>query len=492
MPSFSPGKLFGGSSRARDSLAEHATPYAEIPPSDRLPETDHFKFATPDASILEELNDDDEDAGAPRSPKPAPHTGMLLGSAVKSTIRLVPHPAATKTSGDALYMSPPRLPIVHTDFDIMVGTPGAQRTLSMWPATPRATEGETGSLYPKLPLEDLKPSADDDKEQMPGGIGTPAKASLKGKAVATTAGPVDEADMFSPAKPTAASRGASQTATPAASASRSTLPRSTPFLFGSPLPRRETPSGAKKSKDEKDDDSAGVSNAAFDGVAKSVLEEMHRRLAEANVLKGEGAPKPASQIQAGSIFGGLTLGAASSTTQTQDRFAKAHDAEFSKMDSITNHYAARRPNKRKSDALGHGSRPVAGQKRRSSAQGARVISAGARKRMVPGGFGGDEDDEDEEGDAADEGAGRDADEDDAGARRSSKRIRITEGWDVHRGQRVSIAPPLPPANEEKKQKEHEAAKRELNAVKARRRSSRGRPSMGAPPGPYASSPARVR
>ena len=77
------------------------------------------------------------------------------------------------------------------------------------------------------------------------------------------------------------------------------------------------------------------------------------------------------------------------------------------------------------------------------------------------------------------------DEEDAGARRSSKRMRITEGWDVHRGQRVSIAPPLPPANEEKKQKEHEAAKRELNAVKARRRSSRGRPSMGAPPGSFA-------
>ena len=102
MPSFSPGKLFGGSSRARDSLAEHATPYAEIPPSDRLPETDHFKFATPDASILEELNDGDDDLDAPRSPKPAPHTGILLGSAVKSTIRLVSHSAATKTSGDAL------------------------------------------------------------------------------------------------------------------------------------------------------------------------------------------------------------------------------------------------------------------------------------------------------------------------------------------------------------------------------------------------------
>ncbi|RPD61791.1 hypothetical protein L226DRAFT_612224 [Lentinus tigrinus ALCF2SS1-7] len=520
MPSFSPGKLFSGSSRARDSLAEHATPYAQIPPSDSLPETDHFKFATPDASILEDVNDgeddDDDGVGVPKSPRPAPRTSILFGSAVKSTIRLVSHPAAPKTSGDAAYMSPPRLPIVQTDFDITVGTPGTVRTLSMWPASPYAASGgETGSLYPRLPLEDLKPSSrkeDDDDEYMPGGIGmpttTPAKTSLKGKAVATststakttttsTPGPIDEPDMFSPAKPRAAPAPAPSgaAATPAASASRSTLPRSTPFLFGSPLPRRGTPAAASKDKDGKDSDNntaAGVSNAAFDGVAKSILEEMHRRLAEANAQKGEGAPKPSSSLQTGtgtgteSIFSGLNLGAHAQTqTQTKDRFAKVHDAEFSKMDSITHHYAARRPNKRKSDALGHGSRPVAGQKRRSSAQGARVISAGTRKKMaVPGGFGGDDDDEDEEGEEGG-GAGRDEredeDEDDAGARRSSKRIRITEGWDVHRGQRVSIAPPLPPAQEEKKQKEHEAAKRELNAAKARRRSSRGRPSMGAPP-----------
>ena len=76
-------------------------------------------------------------------------------------------------------------------------------------------------------------------------------------------------------------------------------------------------------------------------------------------------------------------------------------------------------------------------------------------------------------------------EEDAGARRSSKRMRITEGWDVHRaGQRVSLAPPLPPAEEERKAKEREAVKRELDAARARRRSSRGRPSIGAPPGTF--------
>ncbi|TFK79530.1 hypothetical protein K466DRAFT_656877 [Polyporus arcularius HHB13444] len=90
---------------------------------------------------------------------------------------------------------------------------------------------------------------------------------------------------------------------------------------------------------------------------------------------------------------------------------------------------------------------------------------------VPGGFGGDGDGDGDEGD----GEGDEAEEDD-GARRSSKRMRITQGWDVHRGQRVSIVPPVP-ADEERKQKEHDAARRELSAVKARRR-SRAPPAKG--------------
>ncbi|TFK77984.1 hypothetical protein K466DRAFT_668559, partial [Polyporus arcularius HHB13444] len=371
MPSFSPGKLFSGSSRARDSLAEHATPYADLPPADSLPQTDHFKFATPDASILQDIDGDDADV--PRSPKPVPRTGMIFGSAVKSTIRLVSQ-TAPKTSGNDAFMSPPRLPVVQTDFDLTAGTPGTVRALSTWPASPCAA---ADSLYPKLPLEDLKSGSrsdtDDDEQQMPGAMGvpatTPAKASFKGEAIATSTakatspGPVDEPDMFSPAKPRAAP--SISAATPGPSAPRSTLPRSTPFLFGSPLPRRETPAGAKT---DKDDTSAGVSNAAFDGAAKSVLEEMHRRLAEANAHKGDGKTAASSQTQP--LFSGFAFGAPASTS-TQDRFAKAHDAEFQKMDSIANHYAARRPNKRKSDALGAGGRPVAGQKRRSSAQGAR-------------------------------------------------------------------------------------------------------------------------
>ncbi|PIL28768.1 hypothetical protein GSI_08812 [Ganoderma sinense ZZ0214-1] len=499
MPSFSPGKLL--SIRARDSLAEHAIPYAEIPPADSLPDTDHFKFSTPDASIL--APDDDEGGGDPGTIRLGP-------AAVRSTIRLVSHPAMPKRTGqDAAYMSPPRLPVVQTDFDLVAGTPGTVRTLNVWPASPRSV-GE-GSLYPKLPLDD----GDDNDDAMPGAMGasnamaTPAKTPArslaspsKGKWTGkSTPGPVDEQDMFSPSKPTAPTAAKVEAAPTPARA----LPRSAPFLFGSPLPRRPTTStttatatvSVSKHKGINNDPFAedpgtdadaggGVSNAAFDGVAKSVLEEMHRRIAAANASHHNAITPTVASLPAQPVFSFAPPAAPAG----EERFSKAHAAEFNKMDSITSHYAARRPPKRKSDALGHGhaGRPSVGQRRRSSAAGARVISAGARRKMgVPGGFGADDDDlsDDEQREEAGNGGKareENEEEEDAGARRSSKRIRITEGWDVHRaGQRVSLAPPLPPAEEEKKVKGREAVKRELDAAKARRRSSRGRPSIGAQP-----------
>lgn len=514
--SFSPGKLF--SARARDSLADHATPYSHIPPSDSLPETDHFKFSTPDASMLG-LEDDEDGENAPvpgtsnRSGKPAPLGARLSMGVGQSTIRLVTVPSAPRFE-DPYLMSPPRLAAIQPDFDIKMGTPSAGRILSVWPASPRTAGADVGDggaerLYPRLPLADLQAARDggdgdeDEDAPMPGGMfasaSTPARTPARTRTTTDatiTAGtprttstprPVDEPDMFSPSKPPAAAA----SAVPHVSVERPSIPRSTPFLFGSPLPRRDTPKTTLSAESD-----AGVSNVAFEGAAKSVLEEMHRRLAEAQKEKeknGEARPAPAAQTAVGgSIFGGLLFGAGTSAAggeeSAADRYAKAHEAQFAKMDSIANHYAARRPagntRKRKSEALGAGAR--AGQKRRSSAAGTRVISNGARKRGVPGGFGADE--EDEESDAEEEAEGREKaserDEDDMGARRSSKRMRIAEGWDVHRGQRVSLAPPLPAAAEEKKARERDAVKRELDAAKARRRSSRVRVSMGgkAPPG----------
>ncbi|KAI0363984.1 hypothetical protein BV20DRAFT_975033 [Pilatotrama ljubarskyi] len=525
--SFSPGKLFAG--KARDSLAEHATPYSQLPPPESLPDTDHFKFSTPDASILG-LDDEDNGSGTEDAPvpggsgrpgRPAPVGARLSMGVGQSTVRLVTHPAAPKF--DDMYMSPPRLPVIQPDFDIKMGTPSMGRILSVWPASPRtATAGaeEDGEerMYPQLPLDDLKAAREraegdtddggDEEAPMPGGMfasaSTPAKTPARTRTTTATTNttatprpagtprPVDEPDMFSPSKVGAAP--ASAAAAPSGG-ERPPIPRSAPFLFGSPLPRRETPKTSATAASEGTDSGAGVSNIAFEGAAKSVLEEMHRRLAEAQKEReknGESKPTSSAAQTGSSIFGGLTFGAGAAgggDASAADRFAKVHEAQFAKMDSIANHYAARRPaannRKRKSDALGPGASGLrAGQKRRSSAAGTRVISNGARRnRAVPGGFGAEEEDEsDEEGDGegvADPAQGReDEAEEDLGARRSSKRMRIAEGWDVHRGQRVSIAPPLPPAEEEKKQKERDAIKRELDAAKARRRSSRGRLSMG--------------
>ncbi|KAJ8453909.1 hypothetical protein ONZ51_g13335 [Trametes cubensis] len=95
--SFSPGKLF--STKARDSLVEHATPYSQLPPAESLPDTDHFKFSTPDASILG-LDGDDEDGPIPgsssRSGKPAPLGARLSMGIGQSTIRLVTQPSAPR------------------------------------------------------------------------------------------------------------------------------------------------------------------------------------------------------------------------------------------------------------------------------------------------------------------------------------------------------------------------------------------------------------
>ncbi|KAI0649831.1 hypothetical protein C8Q79DRAFT_997846 [Trametes meyenii] len=523
LASFSPSKVF--SSRARDSLADHATPYSQLPPADSLPETDDFKFSTPDASILG-VEGDEEDGPVPggsgRAGKPAPLGARLSMGVGQSTIRLVTHPAAPRLE-DA-YMSPPRLAPIQPDFDITMGTPSAGRILSVWPASPRIADGGE-RLYPQLPLADLEAarrgagkeaSRDGDAGDvpMPGGMGasasTPVRARTATASTTTTStprptntpGPVDEPDMFSPAKLSVAAPSATSAAPSGGGNERATIPRTAPFLFGSPLPRRETPEvGASLVQDA--DEGAGISNTAFADAASSVLAEMQRRLAEAQKEReknGEARPAPSSTLTGNSIFGGFdfSAGVAAGGTNTADRFAKAHEAQFARMDSIADHYAARRPagvsntRKRKSNALGPGAAagPRAGQKRRSSAAGTRVISNGVRKKMaVPGGFGGGEEEDasygkdgDEDEEEAEDATARDEVED-VGARRSSKRMRINEGWDVHAGRRVSIAPPMSPAEEEKKQKERDAVKRQLDAAKARRRSSRGRASIGAKAAP---------
>lgn len=233
-------------------------------------------------------------------------------------------------------------------------------------------------------------------------------------------------------------------------------------MFGSPLPQPR------------------LSNKDFGSAAASVLDEMNKRLAEAGVRKVDAGLLNGDT--SGDVFGSSAV--PTLPKPTGERFAKAHDDAFNKMDSIANHYAARRPQqaskKRKSDALGHGPAPTT--KRKSTVAGhtgQRVISNGVRKNMtLPGGFG-----DDDFTDPEDENNNR---EEDAGDRRASKRIRVVENQDITKGRRVSLLPPQPGQTEEDRERADRRKSRDRDVMKkrldAKRRSSRGRQSIGkAPP-----------
>jgi len=229
------------------------------------------------------------------------------------------------------------------------------------------------------------------------------------------------------------------------------MPRSEAFVFGSPNPQHR------------------LSNVQFRNAAQSVLDEMNARL-EADGIAGVDmevlkcrqqsmSAQPSDDDAQQEKKAGSSIGAA---------FDKAHQAQFDKMDSITNHYAARRGlsskpdpapvlGKRKSSAA---PLPIAGKTRKSSVvvKKDRVPSNSSvklrtnPKKGVPGGFG-DEDDDDgsseqEEGD------------------REHKRVCIDPIDEAERER-----------EEAKKLKEREAIRRKLDANKAKRRSSMGRPSM---------------
>ncbi|KAF7968022.1 hypothetical protein HWV62_32150 [Athelia sp. TMB] len=211
-----------------------------------------------------------------------------------------------------------------------------------------------------------------------------------------------------------------------------------PFVFGSPLPQNT------------------LTNTGFSSAAASVLDEMNARLASAGV---QGLSADILERKRVSDAGLAQAAASAKPTGSgiKNKFDKMHDSVFEKMQGIDTHYAARRPvpiagNKRKSDALG----PVGG--------------IAGKKTKVPGAFGDDdENDEEEQG------------------RRTSKRPKF------EKGRRISIAPP-PGEGEggERSQKERdeeaarlakerEAIKRKLELNKQRRRSSMGRPSLGRGP-----------
>ncbi|KAI0246185.1 hypothetical protein BJV78DRAFT_1257097 [Lactifluus subvellereus] len=353
-----------------DELASHSVPYSSIPeslPSD-MPQTDHFKFSTPDTTLEDHIPGQ---LGNPAIPAQANALVGVAAGPTKTTIRLVsstPIPTLSPEPG-----TPHLRPV----------DPGPR--VPVWPLSPQPAPSER--LYPALP----------EKSTKPGGV----SSATRSKMYPTPANDVQ--DLFSPA--------------PKPQKERVGIPRSEPFLFGSPLPRHS------------------VSNKAFDTAAASVLEEMNKRLSAAGVQK-----------VGTDVFGGSAIAAApnSGTLRVQDkvdRFDKVHEEQFNKMDSIASHYAAKRgapgSKKRKSDVLGHESAPAT---KRSSAD--------TRRMGIPGGF-------DEEEEVVD-----DVQEEED--RRMSKRVRTAE-------------------EEKQAERERAATRKMLEARKDKRRSSRhGRTSVAGP------------
>ncbi|KAH9038540.1 hypothetical protein EDB85DRAFT_2189308 [Lactarius pseudohatsudake] len=391
--------------RATSAKSIHSVPYSSIPetlPSD-MPQTDHFKFSTPDTTIQEHISSHPAPPGTHPLTNAAPHPTATQS---KTTIRLVSASATTPSLSHE--PGTPHLKPVDLEFDLVMGSPNpkGQSRVPVWPLSPHPAPSER--LYPTLPVDELEQNEKETKSAIPGAIALPqrtAGSTSKPKRYPRPSNNVQ--DLFSPAPKL-----------PSAQKESLGIPRSEPFLFGSPLPRHS------------------VSNKAFDAAAASVLEEMNKRLSAAGVQKVD---------------------------------ADAHDEQFNKMDSIATHYAARRESKkRKSDVLGHGSAPG---KKRSSAD-TRVISAGSRKRMgIPGGFDDDEEEEALPGDVQEE-------ED----RRMSKRVRLLEGdGGKDKGRRLTLSPRKTEAEEKQAEKERAATRKMLDARKEKRRSSRhGRLSTAGP------------
>lgn len=388
-------------SNISDELANHSVPYSSIPessPSD-MPQTDHFKFSTPDTTMDDHILGQ---LGHPTAP-----SGSTTGPP-KTTIRLVSASNLNPTLSPEL--GTPQLRPVDPPFDILMCSPNAQGQshVPIWPLSPQPAPSEK-RLYPVLPADELHE----------------AKSRLQSQAPVSSKPSDNVQDLFSPA-PKLSGKGKERVG----------IPRSEPFLFGSPLPRHS------------------VSNREFDTAAASVLEEMNKRLSAAGVQK-----------VGTDVFGTIPVATAgtdrdSGSLRAPDRFDRLHEEQFNKMDSIANHYAARRgapgSKKRKSDVLGHGPPPA---RKRSSAD-THVVGTASRKRMgIPGGF----DDEDDVMDDVQE----------EGDRRMSKRVRVLEedgGKD--KGRRLTISPRKTEAEEKQVVRERAATRKMLEMRKEKRRSSR--------------------
>ncbi|KAG6329280.1 hypothetical protein ID866_9809 [Astraeus odoratus] len=416
-------------------------------------------------------------------PAPAHARLSMTQAPTNTTIRLVSGGAPPQD-----ILSPPRLKPFATAFDLVPATPKVgvegEPAVSVWP--PLSPPGpQNQNMYPSLAafrgfgdlhVQDIAQPDQNDCSDMdidvPGGLDiptiqepTPRKpANIVGRPntgatpKSTEKPSAEPVDIFSPApKPQKAS----------ARSRLGGLPRSEPFIFGSPLPQHN------------------LSNRDFRSAAQSVLDEMNKRLADEgiecvdiNVLQnrekqGEHQADDGTKSVEQSKRGELTA-----------MFEKAHQDEFDKMESIVQ-YAQKRGraepivSKKRKSSLVIKDRKAGEPGTRRRASGLRVASGASKTKVVPGGFG-EEDDDDEE---------------DVGQRRMSKRPRLEPEPAAEGEPQAPANEEIIPSNEadkkqeddeekeeERKQKERELIRRRLEYNKAKRRSSMGRPSLGrAPP-----------
>ncbi|KAG2138376.1 hypothetical protein DEU56DRAFT_980591 [Suillus clintonianus] len=391
-------------------------------------------------------------------PAPAGARLSISQEPATTTIRLISSNAPTNS-----LFSPPKLHPFKTSFDLAPPTPGGAEGGGVWPLSPGGAQHER--IYPAIPtfsaFEPVDTSDMDIDVDFSGSLpsSTPARSKFNtGATPKSDEKPSDiPQDLFSPAPRLTRAREQISAFRPQRSPEKPSgkldIPHSEPFIFGSPNPQHR------------------LSNAQFRSAAQSVLDDMNARLQSEGVA---GVDIDVLKRRQQSVSG---KPAADDPQQekkasTSALFDKAHQAQFDKMDSITSHYAARRGQPSNAEAVSVlGKRksvavlaPTTGKKRNTSVvvKKDRVPSTSSlklrtvSKKVVPGGFGDDDDDADGE-----------EEEDREDDSRKSKRVRTdpVEDAEIER-------------EEARKLKEREAIRRKLDANKAKRRSSMGRPSIG--------------
>ncbi|PPR03361.1 hypothetical protein CVT24_012486 [Panaeolus cyanescens] len=429
--------------QADDELAEGSMPYSSLPESTSPPQTDHFTLESSRLSLGSET-----DAPLPghdlRPGMPAPVNARLsMGLAPPATpsranqptttIRLISNPlsrgSGTFTTGGE--NGTPQLKPFNTDFELTFSpVPGGFPTfdfgsLRSWPPKDD-NDVEMSGIYPSLNSDEPAP---------------PASSAGNGDQDASITGAIT-----SPAP-------------------------SQPFQFGSPQSAVRKFDMASLLNEV----NQNLRDTGVDEIDSGIIDRLHPDFKS----KQEIAARPVKPMPG------------QKKTDVTNKFDKLHEQEFAKMEGIdgTLKRKAQRTAPKAPEASSSAQQltvpdaeRVVGKKRKSmidddSVQGkgprrpsvapnrgttTRVISNGRRAKVLPGAFGPDDDDEEEDEDAS----------------RGEKRVKMDPD---------AVPAREPTEAELQAEKEKEATQKQINAIRARRRSSvangprkSGRASVGRP------------